>query len=138
MTPRRLLDWPERLHRCFDEAATRAYRLGDHDCLTFAADCVLAIVGHVALHPRGLYSTRRGMRARLAAMGGSIQAAVSRVLGEEPVPIRLARRGDLLWRKDGHGVEHIAVCAGAVGIAPAPQGLAVRPLDDFSACWRIG
>lgn len=139
MPRNRLPNWPARLNAFFAEALVKPYRLGTWDCAIFCAAGVEAITGVLPVDLRGRYETPLGMRREMIAVfGDSLRAGVSGVLRAEPAPIRAARRGDVLLRVDETGLEHLALCGGPDGLAPADVGLVRRPLSDFSSCWRVG
>lgn len=135
----RLHDWPERLAAVAAAARLQPFLLGTHDCLSFACACVQAVAG-VDLWPRFAgYTTPAGSLRTIAAIAPSLAQAVSAVLGSQPVPPLLARRGDVLLYVDA-GIEHLGVCLGALGAVPGPDGLAHLPLDHsgFTLAWRVG
>ena len=107
---------------------------GANDCCMFAADCVQALTGHdPAAAFRGTYSDARGAVKVLEAVGGLEHAAV---MAGDPIPPLMAGIGDvgLVQLEDR---ELLAVCVGAVWLAPAAGGLAARPLDAASKAWRV-
>jgi len=135
----RLPDWPERLAAVVAAARPQAFLLGTHDCLRFSCACVQAVAG-VDLWPQFAgYTTPAESLRTIARIAPSLAQAVSAVLGSQPVPPLLARRGDVLLYVDA-GIEHLGVCLGALGAVPGPAGLAHLPLDHtgFTQAWRVG
>jgi hypothetical protein len=107
---------------------------GVQDCCLWAADCVQAMTGtdHAA-DVRGTYSTAAGALRVLQQLGG-IEAMGARA--GAPIPPLAAGVGDvgLIVLEDR---SLLAVCMGAVWLAPAAQGLAARPLGGVLRAWRV-
>jgi hypothetical protein len=66
----RLELWPSRLDAVIQAAATRPFAWGEHDCCTFAADCVEAVTGtRVWPADFGTYTTSMGAQKAMFARG---------------------------------------------------------------------
>lgn len=134
----RIQGWEKRL---FDFIASREnapFVWGEHDCVMFAADCVLAVTGRdVAAAVRGTYSDEAGA-ARIIARAGGFRALVSRYLMDE-INTRFAQRGDVVMidRGEDSGVPCLAVCVGAHVVAAGQDGLVKRCLTESIAAWRV-
>jgi hypothetical protein len=136
----RIPDWPERLAALFDGARTRPFAWGEHDCVTFAADAVLAVTGwDPARTERGAWrNAREALRLMRAIAGSSApDATAARRLGPGREP-RRARRGDVVAIVDGRGRGALAICDGAVALAPGPRGLTRIGMDRWTRCFPIG
>lgn len=110
------------------------FEWGEHDCCMWAADCVLAMTGtdHAA-DVRGSYSDAAGALRVLAQLGG-IEAVGGRA--GAPVAPFGASVGDV-GLVESTGRPLLAVCIGAVWLAPAAAGLAAHPLTDASKAWKV-
>ena len=135
----RLPDWPERLAAVVAAAQHQPYQLGQHDCLRFTCQCVDAVAGVDLWQRFAGYTTKLQALRTIAAIAPGLGQAVSAVLGSQPVPALLARRGDVLLYVDAGG-EHLGVCVGSTAAVLGPQGLAHLPLDHagFLHAWRVG
>lgn len=134
--PLRAPDWPSRLAAHFDSRARQPFAWGSHDCCTFAADGVLAMTGADHLHDlRGAYDTEMGAARILARLGG-MEQAVSARLGPPLHNVALAQRGDLVL-VDAEAGRALAICAGALAIAPGVAGLQRVPIAGWRMAWRV-
>lgn len=131
----RLQEWDKLLAAIIKERRTSPFVWGQHDCCLFAADCALAMTGtDFAAEFRGQYDTAKGA-ARLIAERGGFEAMITGLLGK-PVPVTLARRGDVVMLdQDGHPA--LAVCYGVDAVAAGITGLAFRPMAEALAAWRV-
>lgn len=138
--------WEARLADVIERARAKSYVLGEHDCFRVACAAVEALTG-VDLWPQwaGRYRTRReaaDLIARYAWKAGAgrgadlFTAAFSRLFGTEPVPVKLARRGDILEYVDRE--PHLAVCMGRAAAALGERGLRFVPVENCRHAWRIG
>jgi hypothetical protein len=131
----RFEDWPKRLDAVIEAARHRPYKIGEHDCFTFARECVKAITG--ANYGKGIkYRTQAGSLKLIKRLGGSLDRAVSKVLRRSPVTPLQARRGDWLMFRDEKG-EHLAVCLGINAACLGEHGLGFLPLDACLSAWPI-
>lgn len=148
----RLPGWEDALADAFHAALERPYVLGRHDCALFAARCVKAVSGRDVLAGvtrwRGKKSALAVMRA-MAAEGGArvalvnhtqpelLRLAVTAVLAE-PVPVRLAMRGDVvLFVDEAAGEGHLGVCDGPQALVLGDTGLRSIPLGACSCAWEV-
>ena len=134
----RIEGWESRLAKVIVCARMRPYRLGEHDCTSFACAAVAALTG-VDLWPRlrGRYATRLQSSQMLVQYGGSFASAIRSWLGLETQPMKLSRRGDLsviaaLSR------EHLAVVIGTKIATPGLDGLIFVDRARGEHCWQIG
>jgi hypothetical protein len=123
-------------------ARERPFAWGQHDCCTWAAECVRALTGRDPLHQLGAaWADEQQAREVLASLGG-LHAAVCAALGQPLAAPTLAQRGDVVLLAAGNTLA-LGVCMGEWIVAPGPTGLArvhvaastgdTRPL----AAWRI-
>src|SRR3990170_2470650 len=119
---RRFEDWPERLDAAIEAARVRPWRWGDHDCVLFAADLVLAMTGIDPMRGlRGRYNTAIGA-ARIIRRtgGGDLEGAVASILGGLGYPtiaVTEAQRGDAILftgvvLPDATLVPAVGICVG--------------------------
>ena len=134
-------DWPKRLDAVLQAAEGRPFSWGEHDCCTFAADCVHAVTGE-RLWPEGFgtYASAIEAQKRMFAMGWETVAdALDSVLGERR-PVLTAQRGDIVVfvnEADRFGCAVVDL-SGQFGVGLAPDGLVRRPVLDAVAAWRVG
>lgn len=126
--------WRTALDALVAARMTQPFEWGKQDCCLWAADCVLASTGidHAA-DVRGTYADAAGALRVLARLGG-IEAVAARA--GAPIPALGAGVGDvgLIVLADR---SLLAVCVGAVWLAPGAQGLAARSLGDAVQAWRV-
>lgn len=122
-------DWPERLAALITERRAQPFVWGVHDCCLFAADVVKAMTGHDPAAPyRGTYSTQEGA-AKVLANAGGVFALVDATLGHgQRIPVRLAKRGDLVFVDTEQGVA-VGVVTSDHAVFAAPDGLTQMPLS---------
>lgn len=122
----RRADWPERLAEQVAGAQRKEYVLGVHDCLRFTCLCIEAMTG-TDLWPRFAgYTTLREAQATIQGIAPTLREAAAVVLGQQPEPVTLARRGDVVVFDDTFG-EHLGVCTGAHVAVLQRHGLALIP-----------
>jgi hypothetical protein len=131
----RVDDWETRLHALLAEREGKPFAWGVHDCFTFGADVVKAIVGFdpMLLH-RGQYKTARQARGRLQRHGG-IEAFWTQQLGPA-VNIVWARRGDLCLVPQSP-IPAMTVCTGDLLAAQGPTGITWLPILAATVCWTV-
>jgi hypothetical protein len=126
--------WRTALDALVAARMTQPFEWGKQDCCLWAADCVLASTGiDHATDVRGSYSSAAGALRVLAELGG-IEAVAGRA--GEPIPPLAAGVGDIgLIALDDRAL--LAVCLGAVWLAPTARGLAAHPLPEATQAWRV-
>lgn len=137
----RLPDWRARLMAYLEEAKTRPFRYGVHDCGLFAAGAVEAMTGRdVAGAVRGTYT---GPASARRAIGGhtpeALMTAVDALLGPRIAPGE-AVPGDVLAVPLSRTRVALGVCVGAgdmVALVRYPSGLIVRGSDPALAAWSV-
>lgn len=131
MTARRV-DWIERLWSVLEgEAARREFAYGG--CVRLAAECVEAMTGVD-------HRERCALLAAAAHDGVSLdqlEREATELLGE-PVPMGLARRGDVVLVDLPSGPA-LAVCTGdKLACAALPAGIAYLNRNKGLKAWRVG
>lgn len=130
----RLHDWQLRLQACITASWSRPFQWGVHDCVLFAADCVLAVSGVDPAEPfRGKYDDAAGA-ARVLHDHGGVEAMAAAALGEE-IPPLFGQVGDVgLFHEDGR--PGLAVCGGGHWLAPGALELGPIATDSIVRAWR--
>jgi hypothetical protein len=135
----RLEDWPQRLATALDAAKRRPFVWGEHDCMLFASDVVLAITGHDYMGKfRGTYSTAQGAYLSLRRHGyADVKDAFARTLGEPLPSVFFAQRGDIVLFDDMAGRLGAGICIGEEIAVLVFEGLDYLPLERGKMAWRI-
>jgi len=133
-------DWTKRLSALVVERLHLPFAWGPNDCVTFAADAVLAMTGEDAIAAwRGQWSTARQAYRLLQPLGG-IGCAASSVGLPEVLP-RFAQRGDVVLLRPSGRLSSmrgaLGVCLGERIAAPGPRGLTMVPFGEGAAAWRV-
>lgn len=127
-------DWLERLAGVISDHETRPFAWGRADCCLFVARAIDAMTDsdlEAQLAP--LYQDEPGA-LRLIADSGSLEAAVSRFLGE---PIEaFANRGDAVLIDGGEG-DAVGICVGLYVVAMGPEGLHRVPRSEIRKVWQV-
>lgn len=128
-------DWQTRLAAVVREHQAQPFAWGTNDCVTFAADCVLAATGvdRIADVRTAWKDDRQAMRL-LAEKGGLFKAVADR-LGPPMSTPALAQPGDVGISMQG-AREALCVCGGVNWHMPAEQGLATLTVDQVVCAWR--
>lgn len=137
---RRLTGWEGLLDAELEKARTLVFAWGENDCVTWAANIVLALTGEDLIAPqRGSYPDEESARRVIFDEGGldtdfaaNLEACVDARLPRIEVPF--ARRGDLVRWGNALGV-----CAGADSFFLTPKN-GVRPIRTLrcQSAWRVG
>lgn len=130
----RVAGWECAFDAVINKGRSQQFAWGTHDCITFAADCVLAQTGVDLIGSlRGTYCSVRGARSVLRRLGFvTVLDAVAANLGCPLPNASYARRGDILT--DGKA---LGVCVGSAGAFLAPSGLTFLPLSACAQAWRV-
>lgn len=134
--PRRHSDWPTRLDAAIEAARWRAFDWREHNCATFAADCVRAMTG-ATLHDHfaGLHRDKR-RAARAFADGDGLEAYVAALLGGPGLPPTLAKRGDVLLMRC-EGMALVAICLGTKAACLGPKGIEFVGMEHARCAWPV-
>lgn len=126
-------DWPERLEAFLRTRLDQPFRWGAQDCVTFAADAIVAMGAPDPIADvRGWRSPREALQ-RMEQAGGLIRALGARYPEQ---PIGLARRGDIGLIRAGRRLACVVVLAGAA-VGPGRDGLALVRPDDLVTAYRV-
>jgi hypothetical protein len=128
--------WEVLLAATVDDARTRSFTWGTHDCATWAFDLRRDLTGgdDTAALWRGRYRTARGAPRVMRRLGwANMSEAGIALLGVPLVNVRLAQRGDLVLSPYASS---FGVCLGAQVAFLAPEGLTLRALTSCALAWR--
>lgn len=129
----KLIDWERRLSALVTEAHGKPFAWGQHDCCTWAADCVLAQTGvDHADGIRGTYADARGSVEVLHGMGGL--EGVGHRLGRVIQPLT-AMHGDIGIVLSGER-ELMALCNGDHWLVTGTNGLISTPFESALMAWK--
>jgi len=124
--------WPDLLLKEIEDHGAKLFVYGDSDCLTFAADCVLAMTNEDFMDGYRDYTTIEGAYKRLKRAGfDDIGAALASKF--EEIPPSMAQRGDIgVLPGEGFLVAVVFVGPHAVGkdepfgVKPVSRSLVTR------------
>lgn len=121
-------DWLARLNATVQAARGREFRIGEFDCVRFAAECVEAMTG------RSFDLPYTDPRSAVVALRNGLEPQVTARLGE-PSP-GLPKRGDvcLVETDDGEG---LGISMGSFLYVPKDKGLGAHPITDALRHWRV-
>lgn len=128
-------DWQERLWATLQDAQRMDFAFGKYDCVHLVAACLDAMTGsHWQTRLNTFYRGQRGA-LRVMRQAGLLESIVTRELQREPLPINLARRGDVcaLTLETGPA---IGICVGE-RVAVASEGVLYLPLSRAHCAWPV-
>lgn len=144
----RFPDWLERLEAEVVAAREREMAYGSHDCLQFAARCVLAMTGEDFRTRFPPYDSPMKARSILDANGG-VAGILVRCLGE-PIPPTWAEAGDVVVARfrlsdgrpaledDPDGEDGAGICLGTRTVfCGRPGGLSARTREVVHLAFRV-
>lgn len=135
MTTRKI-DWQLAFEQTVREHKDKAFIWGEHDCVLWAANTVLAITGFdPASNFRGEYSTALGA-AKILKEHGGMEALVTGVLERDPVAPAFANVGDVLMVLQ-EGQPMLAICNGETMLAPGLKGLVALSTLSAVKAWKV-
>jgi hypothetical protein len=148
MSLRRIEGWEGRLAEFVTQARSRPFLTGEFDCCLMPCDAVEMMTGvDPAAALRGRFKTERGaLRVLKRFAGGGITEVAEKIaaeLGAPEVPIRFARRGDIVLVLDPVFVRApwdalLGLCLGRQVAVMAPEGLRLTPMHDLNRAWAVG
>ena len=110
---------------------------GTHDCVTFGADCVLAITGQDPIAAeRGTYENNIEA-ARVIAQAGAASLGDLAAMRLPEIHVSQARRGDAVLCEGPDG-PFIAICQGHTAVGPAAHGLIHVQMSQAIRAYRVG
>lgn len=135
MTTRKIY-WQLEFEKVVSEHKDKPFVWGEHDCVLWAANTVLAITGFDPAEGfRDSYSTALGAAKLLKDFGG-MEALVTTKLEREPVAPAFANVGDVLIVLQGED-PMLAVCNGETMLAPGALGLVALPTLSALKAWKV-
>ena len=130
--------WEIRLNDVIEAAAFRPFVWGEHDCGTFAVDCIEAVTGERPWPLRRSYRTPRGWLRAMREIGITDVAQAGDLYFERR-HVRAARRGDAVAVQAQEGLAcGIVDLTGACVVAMGLNGLLRMPTDRAVAAWSVG
>lgn len=129
-------DWQQALSREAIRHAMTPYEYGEHDCILFAANCVLAMTGiDHAEDIRGRYSNALEAAKIIKSNGfDSLGDMIASRLPE--IEVREVGRGDVVLC-DGPMGEFAAMVVGKTCAGPGPNGLVHVPKSQALRGFRV-
>ena len=134
----RIEGWEQRLDAVIENARSRPYELGTHDCFSLACTVQAALTGVDRWPEFSGYRSKREALARIAEHGSTFEQAGDWFFGGGHVDMRLARRGDIVALRTEDGQKHLGVCLGDRVACLLADGLGFIPPSACLCAWRIG
>ena len=132
----RKIDWQLEFEKVVSEHKDKPFIWGEHDCVLWAANAVLAITEFDAAEGfRDSYSTALGAAKLLKDFGG-MESLVTKKLDREPVAPAFANVGDVLMGLQ-ESQPMLAICNGETMLAPGVEGLVALPTLSAVKAWKI-
>lgn len=132
----RVEHWPQALSAACEAARDKPHVWGEHDCATFAADCILAITGQDVMGVfRDRYTSPLGAARVIKNEGYSSLEDMVASFNETCDP-QQCRRGDVVICEGEHG-DFLAVVMGHYAVAPSPTGLVQVHLKFAKRGFRV-
>ena len=141
---KRDVHWQGLLRAYLAETFGSTFAWGTNDCCTFATDWVLRCTGEdVYSDFRGKYDSALSSARVLKEVAGepTLEAAALYVTHKHAmpeVPVLLARRGDVVYRKDGSderlGIVHLN---GRNAVFLLATGWMTEPVSVCARAWRV-
>ncbi|MEL6754937.1 MAG: hypothetical protein AAFP81_00765 [Pseudomonadota bacterium] len=129
-------DWQQKLSQEAIRLQNTPYEFGEHDCILFAANCVLAMTGRdLADDIRGRYKTEIGA-ARIIKNEGfsSLGDMIADRLPE--IELREVGRGDVVLCDGPYG-EFAAMVVGKTCVSPGRNGMIHIPVSQAKRGYRV-
>ncbi len=128
--------WEQSLFEITSAAIKTPHKWGEHDCVTFAADCVAAMTGDdPAFDVRGTYDGPIGAARVMRDMGYADLGDLLANRLKELAPA-FAKRGDLALCDGPHG-EFVGVVQGATIVGPGVDGLMHVPTSAAYRAFKV-
>lgn len=132
----RITRWEQALFAETAKAASRPHVWGSHDCVIFAADCVLAMTGEDLMAGlRETYDSPISAARVIRAQGVDNLGDLAGLYLPE-VHISEARRGDLILSAEPY--DFLAVCVGITAVGPSEHGMIHIPIAQALRAFRVG
>lgn len=136
----RVESWESELWDTVEWARNEPYRIGAHDCVTFAAKVIKALTGKDHLGElTGKYDSERGALKFIRQLAGDkgLAGATSKILEQTELPMAKAGRGDLVMYRDDKDVEHLGICIGVDIAMLSSDGLLFINRGECVCCWLV-
>jgi hypothetical protein len=127
-------DWAARLCDVIAAHKDREFAWGESDCCLFVARCIDAMTDNALAYLIREQYRDEASALRFIATHGSLQAAVSRYLGDASVG--RAVRGDAVLIEGGEG-DAVGICLGTQVVAMGPKGLRYVSRTEIKAVWKV-
>ncbi len=129
------------LNAYLEEASSRRFQWGIHDCCLFGADWAIRLCGQdPAAAYRGRYSTRIGAALEVGRRGGLMAAVRGGLEGVGAVAVDDYQPGDIglvsALTDEGFVSPMVAICTGRKWSFLIPHGMAGATLAPLAA-WRL-
>jgi hypothetical protein len=126
-------DWPERLAASIRTAKSKAFS-DDYYCVTFAADCVLAMTDVDYLADYRGQNMEVALENLKAAGHSSFYHYMVKTFGK-PIPVSKAQRGDVIIRTKPEVIT--GICCGQNTAYPIDEGLTYYPTLEQRWCFPV-
>lgn len=126
-------DWPERQAQAIREARNKEFG-GAYYCVTFAADCVLAMTDVDYLADYRGQDMETALQNLKAAGHQSFYHYMVKTFGK-PLPMCRAKRGDVIIRTDPELIT--GICCGQMTAYPTDKGLTYYPTLEQRWCFPV-
>jgi hypothetical protein len=125
------------IHRLWREEREKPFAWGASDCLTWAADCALAVTGRdPAKDFRRRYTTRTGA-TRVRLKHGCRDMADVAAFFYRQIPAAQARSGDWAVVTNDDGTKTIGVVVASQIVARGLDGLEIGPIWAADSFYRV-
>jgi len=121
--------------RVLQASSQEPFAFGSHDCVHLVAACLDAMTGSNWQQRLSGYYRNQSQALRIMARAGALEALVTDALRCQPMPINLARVGDVAALRLSTGPA-IGICVGP-RVAVASDGVKYLPLDRAHCAWRV-
>lgn len=116
------------------QAQTKTFEWGIHDCATFAAGAVELMTGK-RIEFDDLRAVKSAEDVVVALRRQSLRDRVTMILGPA-ISVNLAKRGDIILESDSDR-EALGVCFGEFSFFLLPLGVTPKPTIGCIAAWRV-
>jgi hypothetical protein len=133
--------WERLLEEILEDARTKPYELGSHDCFRVACRVVEALTGEDRWQEfSGRYKNKREALRLIAEYGSSFISAFDWFFRASSVSVNEARRGDIVAIRTEDGEHHLGAVTldGTKAALLGTKGLVYLPVSSCLCAWRIG
>lgn len=135
----RLQGWEGRLNELVQNADSKKYQLGEHDCFRFACEVIQALTGVDRWQEfEGKYSTRDEALELIYKKGETFETAGDWFFGaHNSIHRNYAQRGDICAVAQ-NDEKHLGVCVGNHIVMLSENGILLLPLKQALRVWKVG